>query len=115
LREKGLKVESQVPLAVSFRGQSVGNFAADLVVDGKVIVELKVAKLLSPTHQAQVINYLNATGHDVALLVNFGGPKVEWKRLHRKATVQTSRTPDGQDGRAGSAVAKHPVDPVHPC
>ncbi len=85
LREKELKVERQVPLKVMFRGQCVGDFIADLVVEGKVLVELKAAKGLSPVHQAQVINYLNATGLDVALLVNFGKPKLEWKRPHRKA------------------------------
>ena len=84
LQEKGLKVESQVQLEVAFRGQCVGNFVADLVIEDKVIVELKAVKVLSPVHQAQVINYLNATGLDVALLVNFGPPKLEWKRLHRR-------------------------------
>ena len=84
LREKELKVERQVPLKVTFRGQCVGDFVADIVVEDKVLIELKAAKELSPVHQAQVINYLNATGLDVALLVNFGGPKLEWKRLHRK-------------------------------
>ena len=115
LREKGLKVDSQVLLKVTFRGQCVGDFFADLVVEDKIVVELKAAKELSPVHQAQVINYLNATGFDVALLVNFGAPKLEWKRLHRKAQLRPDLKPDGQDMRDNADSDKHPVNPVHPC
>ncbi|MFH0795129.1 MAG: GxxExxY protein [bacterium] len=83
LREKGLSVKAQVPLSVNFRGQIVGEYFADLVVDDKVIVELKAVKALSPEHQAQVINYLKATGYEVGLLVNFGSPRIEYKRMVR--------------------------------
>lgn len=83
LREQGLDARSQVPLTVTFRGESVGTFYADLLVEGKVIVELKAVDALAPEHQAQVINYLKATGVDVGLLVNFGKPKLEYRRLHR--------------------------------
>ncbi len=81
IRQLGLEVETQVPLEVMFRGESVGKFFADLLVEGKVIVELKAMKALAPEHQAQVINYLKATGMEVGLLINFGRPKLEWKRL----------------------------------
>lgn len=74
LREKGLAVETQVPLAVMFRGQVVGEFYADLLVEKQVIVELKAVKALAPEHQAQAINYLKATGIEVGLLINFGTP-----------------------------------------
>jgi len=84
LREKGLKVGAQVPLKAMFRDQCVGDFVADLLVADKIVVELKAVKALAPEHQAQTINYLKATGLDVALLVNFGRPKLEYKRLHRK-------------------------------
>ncbi|MHC5054908.1 MAG: GxxExxY protein [Planctomycetota bacterium] len=84
LRAKNLKVASQVPIKIMFRGQSVGDFVADLLVEDKIVVELKAVKALAPEHQAQVINYLVATGLDVALLVNFGKPKLEYKRLYRK-------------------------------
>jgi GxxExxY protein len=83
LRQKGLKVESEVPLNVRFRGQVVGQFYADIMVEDKVIVELKAVSALSPVHQAQVINYLKATGIEVGLLVNFGRPKIEYQRLHK--------------------------------
>ena len=82
LSEKGIDVASQVPMAVSFRKQNVGEFFADIIVESKVVVEVKAVKRLIPEHSAQVINYLKATGIEVGLLVNFGGPKVEIKRLH---------------------------------
>ena len=83
LRQKGLKVEAQKPIEVLFRGENVGHFFADLLVEDKVIVELKAVKAILPEHKAQVINYLKATGIEVGLLVNFGMPKLEYHRLHR--------------------------------
>jgi GxxExxY protein len=83
LRQRGLTVESQKPLNVFFRGVCVGDFYADLVVDGKVIVELKAVKTLLPEHQAQIINYLKATGIEVGLLINFGNPRFEFRRFTR--------------------------------
>jgi GxxExxY protein len=83
LRQKGLKGESQKPIAVNFRGESVGQFYADLFVDEKVIVEIKAVSILLPEHKAQVINYLKATEIEVGLLVNFSKPKLEYRRLHR--------------------------------
>ncbi|HWW75498.1 MAG TPA: GxxExxY protein [Pyrinomonadaceae bacterium] len=83
LRQKGLEVKEQFPLAVKFRGQMVGEFFADILLEDKVIIELKAARALTAEHQAQVINYLNATGIEVGLLVNFGNPRLEYKRLHR--------------------------------
>ena len=83
LRQKGLIVESQAPVSVLFRGEIVGQFYADLFVDGKVIVELKAVSALLPEHKAQLINYLKATGIEVGLLVNFGKPKLEYRRLHK--------------------------------
>ncbi len=82
LRQKGIKAEARVPLLVRFRGEVVGEYFADLLVEGKVIVELKAVKALAPEHQAQLINYLKATGIEVGLLVNFGRPRLEYRRLH---------------------------------
>ena len=81
LRQKGLKAEAQVPLAVEFRGHIVGEFYADIVVEDAVIVELKVARSIGPEHEAQLINYLKATEIGVGLVVNFGKPRLEWKRF----------------------------------
>jgi GxxExxY protein len=83
LRQKGLNASEQFPLAVKFRGHVVGEFFADILLEGKVIIELKAARALTAEHQAQVINYLNATDIEVGLLVNFGNPRLEYKRLHR--------------------------------
>lgn len=82
LKQKGQQVQVQVPIAVMFRGENVGNFVADLLVDQKVIVELKAVTALTPEHQAQVINYLKASGIEVGLLVNFGRSKIQYHRLH---------------------------------
>lgn len=83
LRQKGLRVRCQHPVKVLFRGECVGEFIADLLVEECVIVELKAAKALAPEHLAQVIKYLKATGIDVGLLVNFGCPRLEYRRLTR--------------------------------
>lgn len=83
LRQKGLAAASQHPAKVMFRGECVGDFYADIWVEEKVIVELKAVKAIAPEHQAQVINYLNATGIEVGLLINFGNPKLEFKRFTR--------------------------------
>lgn len=85
LQEKGLSAETQVPIKVLFRGQPVGDYYADLLVDEKVLVELKAVTSLLPEHQAQVINYLKATKLEIGLLVNFGAPRIQYKRLHKPA------------------------------
>lgn len=91
LRQRGLAVVTQVPLEVMFRGQVVGEYVADMVVEDQVLVELKAVKTLLPEHQAQVINYLKATRLSIGLLVNFGTPRVEYKRCYWSKQ-------DGQDG-----------------
>ena len=83
LSEAGLHVQSQVPIPVTFRGKRVGDFYADLLIEEKVLVELKAVRAIVPEHQAQIINYLNATGIEVGLLINFGNPKLQVKRFTR--------------------------------
>lgn len=80
LVEYGLNVERQKDIIVYFRGQVVGNFRADLVVNEKVIVEIKAIHSLLPEHEAQILNYLKATNIEVGLLLNFG-KKAEFKRF----------------------------------
>ena len=84
LLQKGLSAVSQHPIKVLFRGECVGEFFADIFVEGKVILELKAVKSIAPEHQAQIINYLKATGIEVGLLINFGNPNLEYKRFTRK-------------------------------
>ena len=81
LMQLGLKAREEVPLKVSFRGQIVGDFFADILVDNRLVIELKAVKALTAEHEAQLLNYLKATGIKVVLLVNVGKSKVEWKRL----------------------------------
>ena len=69
---RGLNVKAQVPVNVFYKNKCVGNYFCDLLVDDKVIVELKAAKKLMPDHEAQLLNYLKATKVDVGLLLNFG-------------------------------------------
>jgi GxxExxY protein len=77
----GIGTDSEVPLNVSYKGQVVGDFRADIVVESRVLIELKAVKTLHPAYEAQVINYLKATGFKVGLLVNFARPKATIKRL----------------------------------
>ncbi|MGH1365513.1 MAG: GxxExxY protein [Calditrichia bacterium] len=83
LRLEGLQADNRYPLEVFFRGRCIGKFYADLFVEQKVIVELKAVKAIEPIHQAQVLNYLNASGIEVGLLINFGRPKLEYMRFNR--------------------------------
>ena len=76
----GLHVERQKDISVFFRGSIVGYFKADLIVEEKVIIELKAVRTLDPAHEAQLINYLKATNIEVGLLLNFGR-KPEFKRF----------------------------------
>ena len=81
LRGQGFKVENQVPIQVDYKGQVVGEYVADLVVEDQVIIELKSVKELNKSHEAQLLNYLKATGYKIGLLVNFTHPKAEIRRF----------------------------------
>ncbi len=94
LRHKGIPVRCQHPIEVTFRGESCGHFYADLFADERVVVELKAVKAIAPEHQAQITNYLKATGIDVGLLINFGNPKLEYRRFTRKKNMDVQ---DSQD------------------
>ena len=84
LRDRGLSVATQRPVPVYFRGQNVGEFYPDLIVEEKIVLELKAVKSLAPEHMAQVINYLRGTRLQTALLINFGKQKLEYRRLFNK-------------------------------
>jgi len=79
LTKRGITAESEKPIKVSYEGQVVGDYVSDVVVDGKVILELKAVKELNDIHEVQLVNYLKATGIEVGLLINFG-PSVKIKR-----------------------------------
>lgn len=83
IRRAGLRVVPQQPIDVTYAGQPVGHFIADLVIEGRVIVELKSTRSLHKIHEAQLVNYLVATGFDLGLLINFGTAHVEIRRKVR--------------------------------
>jgi len=82
LRKAGRQVEQQFPLKVTDEDGSVlGDYIADLFVDSRLIVELKACKALAAEHTAQVLGYLRASNQRHAMLINFGSPKIEIKKL----------------------------------
>lgn len=72
LKKRGLEVVSEKPISVCYDGQAVGEYVADVVVDEKVILEIKAVEAVNRVHEAQLVNYLKATTIDVGLLLNFG-------------------------------------------
>jgi len=81
LAKEGFSVQQQHPVNVTYEGNIVGEYFADLVVENAVIVELKAVSALDEIHMAQCLNYLRATGLKICLLLNFGKPNLEIKRL----------------------------------
>ncbi|MCL1464674.1 GxxExxY protein [Argonema galeatum] len=81
LRKAGLRVHPQYPIKVYYDGIVVGEFAADLLVEQCVLVELKAIRTMTEKDQAQCLNYIKATNLPLCLLINFGNPKVEIKRI----------------------------------
>ncbi len=81
LGQSGISVEQQVPFQVRYKGVSVGKYYADIVVDRRVVIELKTVEKLIPAHVGQVLNYLRASTLHVGLLLNFSKPKLEYCRV----------------------------------
>jgi GxxExxY protein len=81
LRDIGLKAEKQVPINVKYKGKDVGEYYADIIVENRVIIELKAIDSVQKIHEAQILNYLKATEFEIGLLVNFKYPKAEIKRF----------------------------------
>ncbi|MBC7722941.1 MAG: GxxExxY protein [Pedobacter sp.] len=79
LLENNLAAIQQVPIPVYYKEQNVGNYFADLLIDNKIIVELKASESIIEEHETQLLNYLKATNFEVGLLLNFG-KKPEFKR-----------------------------------
>src|SRR5687767_8959049 len=81
LQSMGLRVEQQKEFPVHYRGHFIGKLVPDLIVEGQVIVDPKVATVFNETHVAQMIGYLAITGRKVAMLLNFKNVRLEWKRV----------------------------------
>ncbi len=99
LKQRGLQIEQQAPVQVYYAGQPIGRYFADLLVENKVIVELKTAEAISAAHEAQLVNYLRATGIEVGLILNFG-PKPQFRRK-----ILTRHPPSNAQG---ASTKKHP-------
>ncbi len=87
LNRAGVQATQQAPLKVLFDGVVVGEYIADIVVDGKIVLELKSCESVVPVHRAQVLNYLKATGFELGLIFNFGKKSLEHERLVRSLNV----------------------------
>ena len=87
LREAGLEVEDEVELPMLYKGHVIGDFRADIIVEGSVIIELKAVAHLLPAHEIQLVNYLTIAKKDNGLLINFGAAeRLEIKRKYRVYT-----------------------------
>ena len=85
LRKMGFDVSSEKPICVHYDGQIVGEYCADIVVAGKVILEIKAVQAINPIHEAQLVNYLKATDIEVGLLLNFGQSLEVTRRIFETA------------------------------
>ncbi len=81
LRKSGLSVQQQIPVQVFYDGILVGEYVADLLVEGSILIELKAVNMLDESHKAQVVNYLKAAGLHLGLILNFGVKRIEIKRV----------------------------------
>ena len=95
----GLKSEKEIPIAVNYKGVRVGDYRADIIVENRLILELKAVTALNACHEAQLVNYLNSTGIDDGLLINFGATSLQHKHKYR-----VYRDPN----------TLNPVNPVNP-
>jgi GxxExxY protein len=86
----GIRTKAQASFVVTYKGSSVGEYFADILVEDVLVVELKCVERLANEHMAQCLNYLRASGRSLCLLVNFQKPKVEWKRIIYDSEMTTS-------------------------
>ena len=96
LEKNGLQARKEVPIKVRYEEKIVGEFVADIVVEDKVILELKSVKEIHPAHEAQLTNYLKATGIEVGLIINFGESVQVKRRVFSPAYNETSRSGDSE-------------------
>jgi len=81
LSRRGIRSEVQKEIQVIYKGVPVGSYFADLLVDSQLIIELKASESIAKVHEAQILNYLKATGIKLGLLINFGKNRLEYKRF----------------------------------
>ncbi len=116
LKEMNLLVADEVDIPIDYHGVRVGNYKADIIVEKCVILELKVATQLIARHEAQLVNYLTATGIDDGLLLNFGTPSLEFKHKYRVMRFPLKSNPEnsvrGNSPSPTLSSLAHPVNPV---
>lgn len=83
LNNKGLLVERQVQFNVNYKGKVIGKFQVDLLIEKRVIIELKAVNTIAPVHEAQLVNYLQTTGLEKGILINFGGERYSFRIKNR--------------------------------
>jgi GxxExxY protein len=81
LNRDSIPARQQAPIHVTFEGKTVGEFFADILVDKKIVLELKVAEAIGSAHKAQMINYLRGTGIRLGIILNFGRRSLEYARV----------------------------------
>ena len=91
----GLRVEQQIPIQVYYQGEVIGDYVSDLLVEKRLVVELKAIEKLTKLHEAQLVNYLTATGLDISLLINFG-KSVQIKRKYKNFKPKMNQKIAGQ-------------------
>ena len=96
LRRRGYAVAVQHSFPVFYRNELIGTLIPDLIVDGSIIVDPKVVTAFSETHVAQMLGYLNITGLELALLLNFKNARLDWKRVVRQRPSSGDDVPDLQ-------------------
>lgn len=84
LQEKGIHAEAEKPIDVYYKDKIVGEFRADIIAEGIIIIELKAVQQLMPIHETQLVNYLTVTHIDHGLLINFGSERIQIKRKFRE-------------------------------
>lgn len=125
LKACGIDAAKEVSIPVDYHGVRVGNYQADIIVEKTLILELKAVSLLVARHEAQLVNYLTATGIEDGLLINFGADSLQFKHKYRTYTPQNPVNPvnpvgesTGVKNRTGltglRGVTQNSVNPEHP-
>lgn len=110
LVDEGFLVETEKAIAVHYGDKVVGTFAADLLVNSKILIELKAKESIHPSHEAQLTNYLRATEVEIGLLFNFGR-KPEFKRKYFSNEKKRFQNHNGvKDGVAGTSLLEYPFE-----
>jgi len=103
LAKAGLKVACEHPIRVMYDGVDVGEFAADMLVEDRIMIENKAVRLLAVAHEMQLVNYLTATGVEIGLLFNFGAERLQFKRKSRCYHPRSQQTKPSQTPTTASA------------